>query len=95
MVPPAQSDGTQAADDVGNEVEQVKLPVIGKDTLDELGTNAESECADPNGEVYCTASRGLEHPVEDQRDNEEGDQVEEFIVGLELLWDIRRGTVRQ
>lgn len=75
MIPPTQSDGTQATDQIGNEIEEVKSSPVGEHTLDELGANSESERANPDTEVYCAATGGLEDPVEDQRDEEKRNQM--------------------
>lgn len=84
MVPAAQADGAEAADEVGEDVEGVEWAVVGEDGLDELGADAEAEGADEEGQLQAAASGGVWDPVEDEGEEEEGDDVEEFVVWLEV-----------
>lgn len=95
MVPSAQADGAEAADDIGEEVEEVEGAAVREEALDDLGADAEDEGADDEAQVQRTPARGVGDPVEGEREEEEGDEVEEFVVGLELSWDRGRGAMRE
>lgn len=84
MVPAAQADGAEAADEVGEDVEGVEGAVVGEDSLDELGADAEAEGADDEGQLQAAPAGGVWDPVEDEGEKEEGDDVEEFVVWLEV-----------
>lgn len=95
VVPAAEADGADAADDVGQEVEGIEGAAIGQQTLDDLGTNAQDERADDEGQVQGATAGGVGDPVEDQREQEEGDDVQELVIGLQLGGHAGVGAVRQ
>jgi hypothetical protein len=95
MVPSAQADGAEAADDIGEEVEEVEGAVVREEALDDLGADAEDEGADDEAQVQRAPARGIGDPVKCEREEEEGDEVQEFVVRLELSWDRGRGVVRE
>lgn len=80
MVPRAQADAGERADDVGDDVVEVELAAVGEEALEELGADAEDEGADGEGEVEGAAAVGVEDPVEDDGEEEEGCEVEDFVV---------------
>lgn len=84
MVPAAQADCAEAADEVGEDVEGVEWAVVGENGLDDLGADAEGEGADEQGQLQRTAAGGIRDPVEDEGEEEECDDVEEFVVWLEV-----------
>lgn len=49
MVPAAEADGTDAADDVGEEIERVEGAAVGEEALDDLRADAQDERADDEG----------------------------------------------
>ena len=84
MVPAAEADSAETANDVGEEVERVEVAAVGENALDDFGADAEDQGADKKGQVEVAAAGGVEDPVEDEGEEEEGDDMEEFVVGLEL-----------
>lgn len=96
MVPAAEPDRAQAADHVGQDVEGVERAAVGEEGLHDLGPQAQDERADQQGQLQGAAARGgVGDPVEDEREEEEGEEVEEFVVGLELRRDCGFGAVRE
>lgn len=51
MVPAADAQGSQAADDVGDDVIEVELATVREEALQKLGADAQAESADDEGEV--------------------------------------------
>lgn len=82
VVPGAEGDSHTAADHVGGDVVKVELAVVGEDALDELGADAEDEGADDEGQVEGSAAIGVDDPVEDGGEEEEGDKVEDLVVDV-------------
>lgn len=72
MIPAAQCHGCQRPNDIRYNVIEVEFPVIGYDTLQELGTDTENGCADEKGEIEGSSAGGVEDPVEAGREDEEG-----------------------
>lgn len=95
MVPAAQADGAQAADEVGDEVEGVEGAVVGKEALNDLGADAEDESTDDQRELETAAAGCIRGPVEYKREEEEGHDMEEFVVGLKSGWDRGGGAMRE
>jgi hypothetical protein len=49
MIPSAQTNRTKATHKIRKEIERVEGPVVGKEALQDLGANAEGQCADEQG----------------------------------------------
>jgi hypothetical protein len=64
MVPATQADGTETADDIREEVEEVEGAVVGEEALDDLRADAEDEGADDEAQVQRAPARGVVDPVE-------------------------------
>lgn len=64
MVPATQADGTETADDIREEVEEVEGAVVGEEALDDLRADAEDEGADDEAQVQREPARGVVDPVE-------------------------------
>ena len=64
MIPSAQTNCTKTTHKIRKEVKGVEGPVVGEEALQDLGADAESQCADEEGQVQGAAARGVEDPVE-------------------------------
>lgn len=89
MVPAAQAQAGEAADNVGDDVVEVKVPAVGQEALQELGPDAEAEGARDEGEVEGAPAVGVDDPVEDDGEEEEGQEVEELVVDVDV--DVQGG----
>lgn len=84
MVEGAEAEGGERADNVGDDVVEVKVAAIGQEALQELGADAEGERADDEGEVQRAPAVGVEDPVEDDGEQEEGQEVQDLVVDVEI-----------
>jgi len=86
MVPRTQANRRQRPGDIRNDIIEVKLPVIRQDILKELRANSKDACANEQREVETPSPRGVEDPVEAGCEDEEGKEMEEFVVyyGVDL-----------
>lgn len=84
VVPAAQAQGAEGADDVGDDVVEVEDAAVGQEALQELGADAEAEGAHDEGEVQGAAAVGVDDPVEDDGEEEEGEQVQDLVVDVEV-----------
>jgi hypothetical protein len=86
VIPRAHTQRGQAAYDVGYDVIEIELPTVRQEALQKLGADASYEGADGEREVQCASAVGVEDPVEDDCEEEEGEQMEDFVVyvGVEL-----------
>lgn len=80
MVPCAQRHAEQRAEHVGDDVEQVEFAAVGQQALEDFGAEAEAEGADEEGQVESASSRRVDHPVEDEGEDQEGEEVQAFVV---------------
>lgn len=80
MVPGAEADAGEGADDVGDDVPDVEGAAVGEDGLEDFGADAEAGGADEKGEVEGAAAGGVDDPVKYQGEEEEGQEVEDFVV---------------
>jgi len=89
MVPTAQTQCCQATNYIGDNIVEIKFPVIGYEVLEEFRTNTEDTGANNQSYVEVASSRGIEDPVEASCEYEKGDAVEKFV-GYEDV-DLERG----
>lgn len=84
VVPAADAQRGQAADDVGDDVVEVEVAAVGQEALQELRADAKAECAHDEGEVQGAPAVGIGDPVEDDGQDEEGKEVEDFVVDQDV-----------
>lgn len=89
VVPGAQADGGEGPHDVGDDVVEVEDAFVGDEALQDLGSDAEYEGADEEGDVEGAAAGGVEDPVEGGGEDEEGEGVQGFVVDERV--DLERG----
>jgi uncharacterized protein YvpB len=82
VVPAAQTNSAETSDHIGNDIKWVEGTIIGEETLDNFRTNTEAKSTDQESQVQGTSASGVEDPVESQRQEEKGEQVEKFVIGL-------------
>lgn len=82
MIPRTQGQTRETPHYVCDDVEEVKVAPIGEQALQELGADAEDEGADGEGEVEGAAAVGVDYPIEDYREQEEGHEMEELVVDV-------------
>lgn len=61
------------------------MPAIGKQALQRFGTEAKSKCNDKESEVENPAPSRIEDPVEGGGQEEEGEEMEDFVIDLRNL----------
>lgn len=64
VVPAAQANGTEAADNIGHDIERVERTLVGQEALYYFRADAEAKCAYKQGQVKSAPSRGVQNPVE-------------------------------
>ncbi len=64
MIPAADCEGGEGADDVGEDVEGVEGALVGEEALDHFGADTERERYGDEGEVEGAAARAVNYPVE-------------------------------
>lgn len=95
MIPAAEANGAQAAHHIGDDVERVEGPVVREETLHDLGADAQKERADQQSELQGSSTGRIGDPVEDEGEEEEGDEVQELVIGLQLRGYRAGGAVRE
>lgn len=76
MIPSTQCQRRQASSDVKRNIIDVKLAsIIWNPSLNELGADAEHTSADYESRFESAVARGVENPVEAEREEEEGEEV--------------------
>lgn len=93
MVERAQAQGAERADEVGDDVVKVKVAAVGQEALQELGADAQAQRADDEREVQRAPAVGVEDPVEGDREQEEGEQVQDLVVDVEGEVERRQASV--
>lgn len=83
MIPRADPHGDQAPEDIGEDVVRVEVAAVREEGLQEFAADAEEGGADGEGEVEGAAARGVEDPVEAEGQEEEGQEVEGFVVDVQ------------
>lgn len=82
MVPVAEREPREAANDIGDDVVEVEDAAVGQEALEELGADAEESGADDEGQVQGAPAVRVDDPVEDYRQEEEGEEVENLVVDI-------------
>lgn len=82
MIPAAEANGAQAAHHIGDDVERVEGTVVREETLHDFGADAQEERADQQSELHGSSTGRISDPVEDEGEEEEGDEVQELVIGL-------------
>lgn len=82
MIPRTQPHGRQTPEDIGEDVVGVEVATVWEEGLQEFGSDAEEGGADGESEVEGAAARGVEDPVEAEGEEEEGQEVEGFVVDV-------------
>lgn len=72
MIPAAQTNGAEAADHVGEDIEWVKISVVRQESLNDFRADTEAECTDDQSQVESAPAGGVQDPVEGDRQEEEG-----------------------
>lgn len=65
MVPAANGQCSQAADNISDDVIKVKVAAVGQETLQEFGADAQAKSADDEGKVKGASAIGVGDPIED------------------------------
>lgn len=82
MIPRAHAQSRQAADNVGHDIVDVEVSIVGKEALRKLGADAEEEGADEEGQVESPPAVGVDDPVEDDGEEEEGARMQDLVVDI-------------
>jgi hypothetical protein len=72
VIPAAQTNGAEATDHVGEDIEWVKSSVVRQESLNDFRADTEAECADDQSQVESAPAGGVQDPVEGDRQEEEG-----------------------
>lgn len=80
MIHATQSQPPKRAHDIGDNVVKVKVATIRQEPLEELGADPQTDCADDQCKVECAPAVGVEDPIEDDGKEEEGYEVEDFVI---------------
>lgn len=64
VVPAAQTNGAEATDHIGHDIEWVKRTVIGQEALYDFRANAQAKCANKQRQVKRAPPCGVKDPVE-------------------------------
>jgi len=64
MIPTTGQQRKGASDDIGKDVEGIKVAAVGQKRLDDFGADGESGSADQQGQVNNAATGHLKDPVE-------------------------------
>ena len=89
MVPRTQSNRSQRPDDIRYNIIKIKGSAIVDEALEELRAYSENACAYDQREVETPSPRGVEDPVEASCEDEEGQEMENFVVDPSI--DLERG----
>lgn len=83
MVPRTQPHRQQTPHDIREDVIRIEVPPIREQGLQELAADSQEGGADGQGEIECAAARGVEDPVEAEREEEEGEEVQGLVVDVQ------------
>jgi hypothetical protein len=75
MINRAQPRRRKRAYHVGNHIVDIEDPPVGDKSLEKLGADSETEGADYECEVEGASAGGVEDPVEDDGEDEEGEEM--------------------
>lgn len=95
MVPRAQPQPQQAADDVGDNVVEVKVAVVEQEALQKPGAPAQDQRAYHKRHVDRPAAVRVDDPVEDDGEEEEGEEVQQLVVDEVAELELRKSSIRR
>lgn len=82
MVPAAQANGRQRADDIRYDIVEIECAAIRQEALEEFRSDAQDAGAGDEREVERASPGGVEDPVEAGGEDEEGEGVDDFVVDV-------------
>jgi hypothetical protein len=93
MVPAAETQATQTADNIGDDVVRVELAAVGKEALEEFGADAEEEGTHYESEVEGAPPVRIDNPVEYNGEDEKRQDMKGLVVYVETKLEGREASV--